>query len=67
VPEDIQALLLGAARIAKQALSSLLPVRRTALLRWCLMRGLRTNRPMTPMTIEENREPQNPYGPSVDY
>jgi GNAT superfamily N-acetyltransferase len=65
--EDVRALLLGAAQIAKDPLSFLLPVRRAALFRWCLAQGLRTIRPMTLMTIGEYREPQQIYFPSVLY
>ena len=65
--EDMQALMIGAARIANQPLSFLLPVRRGALLRWCLMQGLRSSRPMTLMTIGEYHEPEKPYCPSVNY
>ena len=65
--EDMRALLVGAARIARRPISLLLPVRRTALLRWCLTQGFRSSRPMTLMTIGEYREPQKPYCPSVNY
>jgi GNAT superfamily N-acetyltransferase len=65
--EDVRALLLGAARVTKEPLSFLLPVRRAALLHWCLAQGLRMNRPMTLMTIGEYREPQGIYFPSVLY
>ena len=65
--EDIKALLLGAARIAKQPISFLMPARRAALFRWCLTQGFRVTRPMTLMTIGEYREPQGSYFPSVLY
>jgi GNAT superfamily N-acetyltransferase len=65
--EDVRALLLGAARIMKDPLSFLLPIRRAALFRWCLARGLRTIRPMMLMTIGEYRDPQEVYFPSVLY
>ena len=65
--EDMQALLLGAARMAKQPISFLLPIRRAALFRWCLTQGFRAIRPMTLMTIGEYREPQGSYFPSVLY
>jgi GNAT superfamily N-acetyltransferase len=65
--EDMQALLIGVAKMTKQPLSFLLPVRRTALLRWCITHGFRSTRPMTLMTIGEYREPQKPYFPSVNY
>lgn len=65
--EDMQALLLGARRIAKQPISFLMPARSAALLRWCLTQGYRAIRPMTLMTIGEYREPQGSYFPSVLY
>ena len=65
--EDMQALLLGAARMARQPLSFLMPIRRAALFRWCLTQGFRAIRPMTLMTIGEYREPQGSYFPSVKY
>lgn len=65
--EDVRALLLGAAQIARVPLSFLLPVRSAALFRWCLAQGLRTIRPMTLMTIGEYREPRQVYFPSVLY
>jgi hypothetical protein len=63
----MRALLVGAARMARQPLSFLLPVRRAALLRWCVTQDFRSSRPMTLMTIGEYREPQKPYCPSVNY
>lgn len=65
--EDMCALLAGAAQMARQSLSFLLPVRRAALLRWCVTQGFRSSRPMTLMTVGEYREPQKPYCPSVNY
>jgi GNAT superfamily N-acetyltransferase len=65
--EDMQALLLGAARLAKQPISFLMPARRAGLFRWCLMQGFRAIRPMTLMTIGEYREPRGSYFPSVLY
>jgi len=65
--EDMGALVVGAARMANRPLSFLLPVRRSALLRWCLTHGFRSSRPMTLMTIGEYCEPQKPYCPSVTY
>lgn len=65
--EDMQALLFGAARMAKQPISFLIPIRRVSLFRWCLKRGLRAIKPMTLMTIGEYREPQGSYFPSVLY
>ena len=63
--EDMQALLLGAARIVQQPLSFLLPVRHAVLFRWCLAASFRAIKPMTLMTIGEYREPKGSYFPSV--
>jgi hypothetical protein len=63
----MQALLLGAARIAKEPLSFLIPVRQASLFRWCLAQGFRATKPMTLMTVGEYREPQWTYSPSVLY
>lgn len=65
--EDMQALLLGAPRITNQPISFLMPIRRAALFRWCLMQGLRAVRPMTLMTMGEYHEPRGSYFPSVLY
>ena len=65
--KDMQALLLGAARVTRQPISFLMPIRRAALFRWCLTQGFRAIRPMTLMTIGEYREPQGSYFPSVLY
>jgi GNAT superfamily N-acetyltransferase len=65
--EDMQALLLGASKMAKQPISFLMPARRAALFRWCLAQGFRAIRPMTLMTIGEYHEPQGSYFPSVLY
>jgi GNAT superfamily N-acetyltransferase len=65
--DDMQALLLGAARMAGQPISFLMPIRRAALFRWCLTQGFRAIRPMTLMTIGEYRDPQGSYFPSVLY
>ena len=65
--EDMQAVILGAARIAKAPLSFLIPVRQASHFRWCLAQGFRATRPMTLMTIGEYREPLGTYSPSVLY
>src|SRR5712691_9338799 len=65
--EDMHALLLGVARMARRPISFLMPIRRAALFRWCLTQGFRAIRPMTLMTIGEYREPQGSYFPSVLY
>jgi predicted N-acetyltransferase YhbS len=64
---DMQALLLGAAALLDQPLSFLMPVRQSALFRWCLAQGLKSVMPMTLMTIGEYRTPQGSYMPSVLY
>ncbi|MFZ0841073.1 MAG: GNAT family N-acetyltransferase [Xanthobacteraceae bacterium] len=65
--EDLQALLLGAARSRPEPLALLIPVRRAELFRWCLAQGLRAVRPMTLMSVGKYREPQGAYVPSVLY
>ena len=65
--EDMQALLLGSPGITNQPISFLMPIRRAALFRWCLMQGLRAIRPMTLLTMGEYHEPQGSYFPSVLY
>lgn len=65
--EDMQALLLGAPRLAKQPTWFLMPARRAAFFRWCLTQGYRAIRPMTLMSMGEYREPQGSYFPSVLY
>jgi ribosomal protein S18 acetylase RimI-like enzyme len=65
--EDLQALILGAARLRPEPMSFMLPVRRAALLRWCLAHGLRAIRPMMLMAMGEYREPDGAYVPSVLY
>jgi predicted N-acetyltransferase YhbS len=64
---DLQALLLGAARIRPEPLALLIPVRRAELFRWCLAQGLRAVRPMTLMSVGKYQEPQGAYVPSVLY
>ena len=65
--EDMRALLVGAARVAGQPLSFLLPVGCTTLLRWCFAHGFRPTRPMTLMTKGDYQKPRIPYCPSVSY
>jgi predicted N-acetyltransferase YhbS len=65
--DDLRALILGAAQMRAEPLSFMLPVRRDALLRWCLAHGLRAARPMILMTMGEYREPDGGYMPSVLY
>lgn len=62
--EDLQALIAAAPVIEGPGL--LLPMRNTALLRWCLENGLRVVQMMTLMTLGEYREPTAPYLPSIN-
>lgn len=45
----------------------LVPIRNTALFRWCLECGLRVVQPMTLMTMGEYREPDGAFLPSILY
>ncbi len=45
----------------------LLPMRNTALFRWCLAQDLRVVQPMTLMGLGEYREPKGAFLPSVLY
>jgi predicted N-acetyltransferase YhbS len=63
--QDLMA-LIAAAR-AYSGPGFLVPVRNTALFRWCLERGLRVVQPMTLMTVGEYREPEGAYLPSILY
>jgi GNAT superfamily N-acetyltransferase len=63
--EDLKALIAAAASFAGPGF--LLPTRNTALLRWCLERGLRIVQPMTLMTMGQYQEPQGAYLPSILY
>jgi predicted N-acetyltransferase YhbS len=66
--EDMQALLTGAGNLSDgQPISFLLPTRQADLFRWCLKKGMRTNKPMTLMAIGEYEEPHTCYLPSVGY
>jgi GNAT superfamily N-acetyltransferase len=64
---DMQALILGAARMPAGPVSFLLPMRNAALFRWCSAEGIRATRPMTLMTIGDYSEPAGTYFPSVLY
>jgi predicted N-acetyltransferase YhbS len=64
---DMQALLLGAASLLDQPLSLLMPIRQSALFRWCLAEGLKSVMPMTLMTMGAYTPPQGAYVPSVLY
>lgn len=63
--EDLKA-LIGAAR-AFTGPGFLLPTRNSALLRWCLERGLRVVMPMTLMSTGLYNEPAGAFLPSVIY
>jgi GNAT superfamily N-acetyltransferase len=65
--EDMQDLLLGAAKLTGQPLSFLLPTRQAELFRWCLSQGLRVVKPMTLMAMGEYQEPRGCFLPSVLY
>ncbi|HSK71883.1 MAG TPA: GNAT family N-acetyltransferase [Pyrinomonadaceae bacterium] len=65
--EDMQELLLGAAKLTGQPLSFLLPIRQAELFRWCLNQGLRVIKPMTLMAMGEYHEPRGCFLPSVLY
>jgi predicted N-acetyltransferase YhbS len=65
--EDMQALLTGAAHLAKQPLSFLLPTRQSDLFRWCLKKGMKVVKPMTLMSMGAYQEPRGSFLPSVLY
>lgn len=65
--EDMQDLLLGAAKLSGQPLSFLLPIRQAELFRWCLSQGLRVVKPMNLMAMGEYYEPRGCFLPSVLY
>lgn len=65
--EDLQDLLLGAAKQIGQPLAFLLPTRQAKLFRWCLKSGLRTTKPLTLMKMGEYQEPKGAFLPSVLY
>ncbi|MGX9119564.1 N-acetyltransferase family protein [Mesorhizobium sp. BHbsci] len=63
---DLRALIVGITS-ATSTVSFLLPIRQTALFKWCLDQGMKAIKPMTLMTIGKYREPDRPYLPSVFY
>ncbi|QDY98906.1 GNAT family N-acetyltransferase [Nitratireductor mangrovi] len=65
--DDMEELLLGAARLAGAPLSFLLPTRQEKLFRRCLALGLRATKPMTLMTRGRYDTPAGVYMPSVFY
>ncbi|SRR5688572_5205955 len=58
--------LVAAAR-AYSGPGFLVPVRNTALFRWCLEQGLRVVQPMTLMSLGEYQDPKGAFLPSVLY
>jgi hypothetical protein len=60
---DMQALIASEETLAGPGI--LLPSRNTALLRWCLGRGLRVVQPMTLMSFGLYNEPSGAWLPSV--
>lgn len=65
--EDMQALLIGASQSVPQPLSFLIPIRQSALFRWCLGHGMRVIKPMNLMAMGEYQEPRGCFLPSVGY
>ncbi|MGB7158803.1 MAG: GNAT family N-acetyltransferase [Tepidisphaeraceae bacterium] len=66
--KDLFDLLLGCGAAAgAEPLSMLIPIRRAALLRWCLSQGLRMVKPMTLMSTGEYQEPRTAFWPSVQF
>ena len=63
--DDLKALI--AAAKAFPGPGFLVPVRNTALFRWCLVHGLRVVQPMTLMSIGDYHEPRGAFLPSVLY
>jgi hypothetical protein len=60
--EDLKALIAAARMFAGPGF--LVPVRNTALFRWCLEHGLRVVQPMTLMSLGDYHEPQGAFLPS---
>jgi GNAT superfamily N-acetyltransferase len=63
--EDLKALI--AAAKAFSGAGFLVPLRNTALFRWCLERGLRVVQLMTLMSLGDYREPRGAFLPSILY
>lgn len=64
-PLDLQALIGAAPAFAGPGF--MVPTRDTALMQWCLERGLRIVQPMTLMTIGPYEEPRGAFLPSILY
>ncbi len=65
--EDMLFLLDGVARVSRDALSIIVPVRQSGLFRWCLDRGLHIVKPLTFMTLGMYYEPDGCWFPSIEY
>ncbi len=65
--EDMTALLLGAARLTRQPISFLLPIRDGDFFRWALGAGLHVVKPLSLMAIGRYRDPRGCWFPSVLY
>jgi len=63
--EDVEAILATAPAFPGPGF--LLPIRNTALFRWCLNNGLRVIQPMTLMSIGLYNEPNGAFLPSILY
>ncbi|MCC7273023.1 MAG: GNAT family N-acetyltransferase [Alphaproteobacteria bacterium] len=61
--EDLQALIAAAPAFTGPGF--LLPTRNTALLRWCLARGLRVIQPLTLMSMGSYQDPRGAFLPSI--
>jgi GNAT superfamily N-acetyltransferase len=66
-PDDMKALLVGAAAATGEPISFLLPIRDAELFGWALSEGLRLLKPMNLMAIGEYVEPRGSWFPSVVY
>ncbi len=65
--EDMHALILGAAAACAEPVAFILPVRQSALFRWCLAQRLRLVKPWTLMTLGAYRPPSGTYFLSALY
>lgn len=64
---DLQALILGLARVHPGPISFLQPIRRADMFRWVLSQGLRVVKPMTLMSLRNYIEPASAFYPAVAY
>jgi hypothetical protein len=65
--EDMENLLVGAANLTGESISTLLPTRNGDLFRWCLKKGMKVLKPMSLMAMGEYQEPKGCFLPSVLY